>query len=111
MRDVHDPQYGMPGAVFAFVETLSWFSQAIRSGTWTYFEATPVERQEALRAQLFRLAPVEFAEQYGRGMKYWRDQSKIKDVDRWISENEPTCNDWLFSIALQSRGELRLLYA
>src|SRR5512140_2057350 len=97
MRDVHDPQYGMPGAVFAFVETLSWFSQAIRSGTWTYFEATPIERQEALHAQLLRLAPAEFSEQYGRGIKHWRDQAKIKDVDRWISENESTCNDWLFS--------------
>lgn len=110
-RAADDPQYGFSGALFAFVECLSWFSQSIRSGAWTYYETTPKERQEAMHAQLQRLAPAEFADQYRRGINHWQDQETMKDVDRWISENESTCNDWLFSLVLQNREELKPLYA
>ena len=110
-RDAYDLQYGFPDAVFTFIESLGWFSQAIRSGTWTYFEATPNERQKAMYAQLRRFAPAELADQYRCGIEHWHDQAKMADVDRWISDNESTCNDWLFGLVLQNRDELRPLYA
>ncbi len=40
--------YGLPPPLFLFVEDLLWFAQAWRSGSWTYFEATPPERQQAM---------------------------------------------------------------
>jgi hypothetical protein len=107
----HHPQYGLPVPVFIFIESLNWFSQAIRSGVWSYFEVTPIERQEAMYAELQCLAPTGFAEQYRQGIKHWRDQAKMKNLDRWVSENESACDDWLFKLLLAHRQELRPLYA
>lgn len=73
----HHPQYGLTPAVFTFVETLNWFSQAIRSGAWTYFEATPTGRQNAMLTALQRLAPAEFTARYEEGIKHWRDQEMM----------------------------------
>ena len=107
----HHPQYGLPPAVFAFVETLNWFSQAIRSGAWTYFEATPTERQMAIFAGLQRLGPPEFAEQYKHGIEQWQVQEEMRDLDRWVSANESVCDQWLFDLLRQNRKELGALYA
>ena len=105
------PRYGLPPAVFAFVETLNWFSQAIRSGAWTYFEVTPTERQLAMFAELQRIGPPEFADQYKQGSEHWRVQEKMRDLDRWFSANEPVCDQWLFDLLRQNRKELGALYA
>jgi hypothetical protein len=51
----------LPEPVFVFVESLVWFSQAIRSGLWIYYEATPRIRQDALPGALRHHAPAEFA--------------------------------------------------
>jgi hypothetical protein len=63
------PDYGLPPVGFMFVETLLWFAHAIRSGVWTYFEATPVLRQEAMFLTLREHAPQGFADWYKRGMQ------------------------------------------
>lgn len=54
------PRYGLPATAFIFVETLNWFSQAIRSGAWTYFEVTPKERQMAILSELQYIGLPEF---------------------------------------------------
>lgn len=105
------PQYGLPPAVFAFVETLNWFSQAIRSGAWTYFEVTPKERQIAMLEGLQQIAPPEFADQYRHGIEHWRVQEKMRDLDLWISNSESICDQWLFDLLHQNRKELEALYA
>lgn len=105
------PQYRLPPAVFVFVETLNWFSQAIRSGTWTYFEVTPTERQLVMFAELQRIGPPEFADQYKQGSEHWLVQEKMVDLDRWVSANESVCDQWLFDLLRQNRKELRALYA
>jgi hypothetical protein len=33
-----EPTYGFPQPAFVFVESLAWFSQALRSGVWTYYD-------------------------------------------------------------------------
>jgi len=43
-----NPGWGLPEIPFVFVETLFWFAQGMKSGVWTYYEATPVARQEAM---------------------------------------------------------------
>jgi hypothetical protein len=67
--DRSQPTYGFPGPVFVFKESLIWFSQAIRSGVWTYHEATPPFRQEAMLRALKEHAPKGFAAKYAFGMK------------------------------------------
>ncbi len=105
------PRYGLPPTVFTFVETLNWFSQAIRSGAWTYFEVTPNERQMSMFAALQRIGPPKFADQYQFGIEHWRAQEKMRDLDRWISDNESICDQWLFDLLRQNRKELGALYA
>jgi hypothetical protein len=95
--------YGHPEPVFAFMEGLLWFSQALRSGVWTYYEATPRFRQDAMVRALERYAPQGFAAYYALGMKDWRDESKIVVVDKWIENHEDDCDRWLWRLANEHR--------
>ena len=97
------PDYNLPPPLFVFVETLCWFAQAIRSGVWTYHEATPQPRQEATLKALRDFAPPDFAEQYQRGMAEWKDPEQIQAVDEWIEANDEKYNRWLRDWALQNR--------
>jgi hypothetical protein len=58
--DPQEPAYGLEPPLFLFVEALAWFAQAIRSGVWTYFETTPVGRQQRMLALLKTIGPSEF---------------------------------------------------
>lgn len=104
--DKEDPTFGLPEPAFLLVETLLWEAQSSRSGTWTYFETTPSERQIAMRDALRRYAPAEYAEKYACGMRGWRDPSATDPVDRWIEENEDDVHRWLWELARQYRSEI-----
>lgn len=82
------PDYGLPQFAFLFAENLLWFAQATRSGVWTYYEATPQARQDAMVAALQKDAPAEFSSWYARGMRDWRDMARIAAVDDWIEAND-----------------------
>ena len=86
--DQRQRTYGLPLALFLFVEDLEWFAQATRSGAWTYFEATSVERQEALSTLLAAEAPTGWADQYAFGMECWRDAGKMQLLDHWMAEQD-----------------------
>lgn len=100
------PDYGLPATAFVFVETLLWFAQAIRSGVWTYYEATPEDRQSRMQAALHQFAPTDFGDQYSHGMRDWQDEEKIAEVDTWIEANDERANGWLREHARTSRAEL-----
>ena len=89
------PVYGLPQPAFVFVETLCWFAQAIRSGAWTYYEATQPLRQSSMLAALKAHAPKDFAGWYGRGIAGWEDEDTMAAVDQWIEANESASIDWL----------------
>jgi hypothetical protein len=103
MFSMSAPQYGLPRPLFVFTECLCWLSQAIRSGVWTYYEATPRARQEALCKALQDSAPRAVAEFYERGMIDWEDEDKIGRVDRWIEANEGALLRWLRDFAAANR--------
>lgn len=103
------PDYGLPTFAFVFAETLLWFAQAIRSGVWTYYEATPALRQRVMAAALRIHAPQGFADSYERGMLDWRDELKIHAVDVWIETNDAAANAWLRSLARENRETLLAL--
>ncbi len=109
--DFNLPNFGFHSSVFTFNESLTWFSQAIRSGVWTYYEATPIERQEAMFAALQIHAPIEFSKQYKYGIEHWKDVERIESLDSWIEDNEFMCNEWLFDLLLKNRHELSTFYA
>jgi hypothetical protein len=98
--------YGLSEVAFVYVETLCWFAQSIRSGTWTYFEATPEARQKLMHAALNAHAPEGFAEAYRRGAENWQSEQEIAAVDEWIEANDSAANQWLWRFARQHRDEL-----
>ncbi len=100
------PDYGLPEFAFVFVEALAWFAQAIRSGVWTYYEATTLERQAAMLGALRTIGPAKFAEAYESGCLHWRDEQSINVVDKWIEANEEVAANWLHSLARTNRQRM-----
>ena len=84
-----DPAYALPDPAFSLVERLVWFAQGIRSGAWTYFEATPPERQTAMLAILeCDVSHPAFAERYALGMRDWRVPANLRALDAWLDDND-----------------------
>lgn len=104
-----EANYGLEPPVFVLIESLLWFSQALRSGVWTYFEATPVLRQEAMLWALRRVAPKDFSEYYTVGMKVWKDENKIRAVDTWMQNNDEENNRLLWRLAIEHRASIERL--
>lgn len=59
--------YGLDAPLFVFIESLTWFSQSLRSGAWTYFDATDPDRQAIMIVTLKSEGPEGFAQQYAFG--------------------------------------------
>ena len=97
------PDYGLPLPAFVFQEILTWSSQSIRSGVWTYYEATPRARQEAMHRALECEAPSGYAATYSLGMETWQDDVQCQGVDEWIAAHENDCNQWLWCLANRYR--------
>jgi hypothetical protein len=104
------PDYAFPSSVFVFVEVLGWFAQAERSGTWTYYEGTPIWRQEALRDALKLCGPDGYAAKYAFGMAHWKDINQAKLLDEWIAGQQAACWLWLRQLLEESREVLRPFY-
>lgn len=99
-----DTAYGLPSAAFEVVERLWWFAQGTRSGTWTYFEATPPERQRAMLTRLEADASYPaFGEQYQIGMRDWRTPSALGSVDTWLEANDELNNNIIWQIICANR--------
>ena len=101
--------YGLPVVGFVYVEVLTWFAQAIRSSVWTYYEATPLVRQETMLSALRRLAPPSFSDWYERGMREWTDEERIRVVDSWLEANDEVAQKWLRNLLAENRNVLRQL--
>jgi hypothetical protein len=106
---VDDATYGLPPSLFVFVESLVWLSQAERSGVWTYYEAAPKTRQDAMLRALECEAPEGFAAHYGLGMETWHDPGKIHVVDVWLQDHEDDINRWLWRLINQHRSAFERL--
>ncbi|MBI2837560.1 MAG: hypothetical protein HYX75_04560 [Acidobacteria bacterium] len=109
--DPDEPDYGFPTPVFVLVESLVWFAQASRSGVWSYFEATPMARQQAMLRALEREAPGGFALQYAMGMRDWQVKTRMKKVERWMKAHEEENNFWLWRLAWAHRASIERICA
>lgn len=104
--------YGLSQPIFVLVEGLLWFAQSTRSGVHTYFEATPVERQQVMLNALEQEgAPEGFSTNYRLGTEAWRDPIQATDLDRWIDRNDETNTKFLWSLARAHRSEIESLIA
>lgn len=108
--DQSDASFGLPLPFFCLVERLTWFAQGIRSGAWTYFEATPIPRQsamlESLRADTLHQ---DFTKQYEFGMREWRAPSQHPMLDDWIDSNDNLNNQIAWQAVIENREQLQSL--
>jgi len=97
--------YGLPKPLFLLVESLAWFAQGVRSGARTYFEATPLERQQAMLEMLKREDfPADFAERYAFGASNWQDSKHLASLDTWLDRNDETNNQILWRLVERNRA-------
>ncbi len=108
-RDKTD--YGFPRPIFAFVEIMGWSGTHFRSRIPTYYETTPLARQEATLQALIDLAPEALTNAYRRGMLAGRDEGEIDIVDDWIELNEEIVNQWLWTLLRRNRQQVDDLLA
>ena len=98
--------YALPQSLFVLVETLAWEAQSWRSGAWTYYEATPLERQDAMQGALEAIAPLPLAHCYAKGRRIWRDERAIRAVDDWIKSHQHEVIGWLQSLMRANRATI-----
>ncbi|POA50825.1 MULTISPECIES: hypothetical protein [unclassified Pseudomonas] len=103
------PDLGLPPPLFVYLEALTWFAQSVRSGAWTYFEATPHPRQQAMRDNLLALDCDGWRERYVFGMDHWDDEASMAELDRWIDASEPEQESWLLQLLDTHRDRLKQL--
>ena len=106
-----EPDYGLDGKTFAFIECLLWFAQGLRSGVWTYYEATPPERQHAMLSALKETSPSAFATYYALGMETWEDEDKITEVDDWLRNEDEKNHANLWHLVTSHRESIQQLFA
>jgi len=105
-----DPAYGLPSAAFEVVERLAWFAQGTRSGSWTYFESTPPERQRyMLRTLKADASHPAFGEHYEIGMRDWRTPSSLGSMDKWLDANDELNNSMIWQVICANRELLQRL--
>jgi len=107
--DASDPSFGLPQPLFAVFEVLTWLAQADRSGVWTYYEATPVQRQDRVLDALEALRAAELRHQYLYGKEHWRMVEAVGQLDSWISKNEQSTINWAFTVLAAHPHELALV--
>jgi hypothetical protein len=98
--------YGLDPALFLIVEDLLWFAQSVRSGAWTYFEATGPDRQAAMLDRLAADAPPGWSEHYAFGTAHWREAGSMTPLDRWIGERDRDNTAFLWNHLARHRGRL-----
>lgn len=103
------PSFGCPRPVFAVFEMLTWLAQAVRSGVWTYYEATPPDRAECMLEALDALDAATLRQKYAQGRAHWRDAEACAELDDWIGDHEPALVAWAFGVLEAHRADLALV--
>jgi hypothetical protein len=104
-----ESDYGLPEPLFVFVEGLLWLAQSSRSGAWTYYEATPTTRQEAMFRALGPCADKMLARCYADGMHGWRDPDVMRAIDDWVRNHHDEIAAWLRGLVRANRSTIEEL--
>lgn len=100
------PHYGLPEPIFVFVEAMTWFAQAFRSGAWTYYEATAEEHQNEMKRLLSIYGSSQYSDQYAYGLEHWQSVEQMKVLDRWMQSVDDEVTGWLLQLLKNHRTEL-----
>lgn len=88
-----------PNFVIAFLELSSWMGTSLRSGVWTYYEATKREEIHRTIEYLYQFAPdEEISRMYALGNHNYSDEKYQTDFNypqEWLDEYE-LIDQWIF---------------
>lgn len=88
-----------PDFVVAFLELSSWMGTSLRSGVWTYYEATERDTVNKTIKYLYQFAPDdEISKMYALGNHNYSDEEYQTDFNypqEWLDESE-MIDKWIF---------------
>ncbi len=78
----------LPEGSWLFCRLVEWMSST-RSGVWTYFEATSEVLQSRISNAVRRHPELRTVSEYfDLGMRTWKSQAEIAQVDEWLDSHE-----------------------
>lgn len=117
------PAEKRPLCVTAFLTIADWSATSLRSGVWTFYEATPVRELEKTAAflektdegELFTIFSLgihdyqnpKYAENYDYPQE-WMEEAE--EIDSWVMEHETWLNGWKQKILLDYKEEITRIF-
>jgi hypothetical protein len=82
---------------------VEWMSST-RSGVWTYYEATSEALQSQISGALGHYPELHAVSEYfDRGMRMWKSESEIGQVDAWLDLHERQLHASLMQVAREEK--------
>jgi hypothetical protein len=101
----------LPERSWLVCRLVEWMS-ATRSGVRTYHEATSAAAQSRVSAAVRHYPQLlSVSEYYDRGMRTWKSEQEIGEVDRWIDSHEGQIHSSLMQMARDERALIMKLNA
>ena len=101
----------LPESSWLVCRLVEWMS-ATRSGVWTYYEATSEPDQSRVSSAIRHYPELgQLSEYYDRGMRTWRSEQEIAEVDHWIDSHEAEIHSALMQVARADRARIMTLNA
>ncbi len=101
----------LPERSWLVCRLVEWLS-ATRSGVWTYYEATSEPNQSRVSSAIRHYPELRLvSEWYDRGMRTWRSEQEIAEVDRWIDSHEGEIHSALMQVGRADRARIVTLNA
>jgi hypothetical protein len=75
-----------------------------RSGVWTYYEATSEALQSQISSALGHYPELHAVSEYfDRGMRTWKSEQEISQVDKWLDSHERQLHVSLMQVAREEK--------
>ena len=97
-------QVPLPERSWLFCRLVEWMSST-RSGVWTYYEATSEGLQAQISTAVRRYPELRSVSEYfDLGMRTWKSQEEIAQVDKWLDSHEGRIHASLMQIAREEKA-------
>ena len=94
----------IPERSWLFCRLVEWMSST-RSGVWTYYEATTETLQTEISGAIRRYPELHaISEYYDRGMRTWRSEQEIGQVDQWLDSHESQLHAIIMQVAREEQA-------
>lgn len=96
--------FSLPERSWLFCRLVEWMSST-RSGVWTYYEATSEALQGQISSAIRRYPELHaISEYYDCGMRTWRSEQEVGQVDQWLDAHEGQLHASLMQAARQEKA-------